>query len=76
MLLRYLVLNYIKQHPGEEITISSLAQNLKITRSQARNQVDSLEYTNLICHKRKYLPDSRGVLHKTLVYFVKVKSRK
>jgi DNA-binding MarR family transcriptional regulator len=68
MILRYLVLKYIKEHPGEENTISSLARNLNITRSQARNQVDSLEYINLICHEQKYLPDSVGILRKTLVY--------
>jgi DNA-binding MarR family transcriptional regulator len=68
MFLRYLVLKYIKEHSGEENTIQSLSENLKITRSQARNQVDSLEYMNLICHERKYLPDSVGILRKTLVY--------
>jgi DNA-binding MarR family transcriptional regulator len=65
---RYEILDYLRQHPGEENTVRLLSDSLNLTISQTRCGLYQLEYIKLIDREAKMIVQWDGVERKNFVY--------
>jgi DNA-binding MarR family transcriptional regulator len=65
---RYKILDYLRQHPGEENTVRLLSDSLNLTISQTRCGLYQLEYMKLVDREAKMIVQWDGVERKNFVY--------
>lgn len=65
---KYLILDYLRQHVGEDNTVNLLSEKLKLSYKKVTDNLQNLEYMKMVTRSPKYLPDSAGYMRKQFIY--------